>query len=71
MSQPQFEITIAKDGKVTVTVKGASGRECLELSDMLREIIGHEDSRRLTSEYYGPDGTVCIDVEVRQETPGH
>ncbi len=70
MSQPRFEITIARDGKVTVTVKGVSGRECLELSDMLREIIGREDSRRLTSEYYGPDGTVRIDVEVRQETPG-
>ncbi len=70
MSQPRFEITIATDGKVTVTVKGVSGRECLELSDMLREIIGSEDSRRLTNEYYGPDGNVRIDVEVRQETPG-
>ncbi len=63
MSKPQFDITIQKDGNVRVKVSGASGEECLELTDMLRDIIGREDRRELTSEYYGPDGTVRIDTE--------
>lgn len=65
MSQPEFDITIGPDGKVTVRVLGTSGEECIALSDMLKEIIGHEDSRTLTSEYYGPDGKVRIETHVR------
>ncbi len=70
MAQPQFDITIGADGKVKVTVSGASGAECLELTDMLREIIGQEESRELTSEYYGPEGSVRIDATVQDRTPG-
>jgi len=33
MSQPEFDIAIGKDGKVTVKVGGASGQECLALRD--------------------------------------
>lgn len=63
MDRPEFEITLAKDGAVTVRVTGVSGEKCIQLSDMLKEIIGHEESRQLTSEFYGPDGTVRIDVK--------
>ncbi len=70
MSQPEFDIKIGKDGKIRVTVSGAAGAECLELSDMLREIIGREESRRLTPEYYGPEGSVRIDTTVGQRTTG-
>jgi hypothetical protein len=70
MSQPQFDITIGKDGKVKVTVSGAAGTECLELTDMLREIVGREESRELTPEYYGPDGSVRIDTTVQDRTTG-
>jgi len=69
MSTPEFEITIAKDGQVTVRVTGVSGQECLELSDMLKQIIGHEESRSLTSEFYGPDGKVRIDARVQARNP--
>ncbi|MHC5002023.1 MAG: DUF2997 domain-containing protein [Planctomycetota bacterium] len=64
MERPEFDIRIEKDGRVTVRVTGVSGERCLELSDMLREIIGHEESRELTSEFYGPGGQVRIDVQV-------
>lgn len=65
MSQPEFDISIGKDGKVTVRVTGSSGQECLALSDMLKEIIGREESRSLTSEFYGPGGSVRIETHVR------
>ena len=68
MERPEFEISIAKDGKVTVKVTGVSGGRCIELSDMLKQIVGHEESRQLTSEYYGPDGEVRIDATVQSRT---
>ncbi|MBK7404268.1 MAG: DUF2997 domain-containing protein [Phycisphaerales bacterium] len=58
MTNPQFDIQIGKDGKVKLKVSGASGGECLALADMLKEIIGKEESRELTGEYYGSPGQV-------------
>ncbi len=69
MSQPEFDISIGKDGKVTVRVHGVSGEECLQLSDMLKEIIGREESREMTSEFYGPGGAVRIETHVRAQRP--
>lgn len=68
MARPEFDISIGKDGKVTVKVHGVSGAKCIELSDMVRDIVGKEDSRRLTSEYYGGDGHVRIDTHVQDRT---
>jgi hypothetical protein len=68
MAKPEFDIAIGKDGKVTVKVHGASGAECLALSDMLKQIIGQEESRTLTPEYYGGSGDVRIDTTVHGHT---
>jgi hypothetical protein len=71
MAKPEFDITIGKDGKVRIKVHGVSGKECIALTDMLREIVGKEDSRQLTSEYYGNPGAVRIDTHVETRTrPG-
>ena len=64
MAQPEFDIRIGRDGRVKVIVQGVSGEECLELTDMLRDIIGREESRELTSEYYGPAGQVRVDDDL-------
>ena len=68
MAKPQFDIAIGKDGKVTVRVEGASGAECMALSDMLKHIVGKEESRELTPEYYGGGGQVRIEGQVRGRT---
>jgi len=65
MERPEFDITIDKSGKLKVHVKGAHGAQCLELADLIRDIIGKEDSRQLTTEYYGGDAQVRMNVEVR------
>ena len=65
MENHEFDITIGTDGKVKVIVKGSQGQRCLELADLVRDIVGSEDSRELTSEYHGPDGQVRIQSEVR------
>ncbi|HYE62368.1 MAG TPA: DUF2997 domain-containing protein [Phycisphaerales bacterium] len=69
MKKPQFDITIGKDGKVTVKVHGVSGSKCLELSDMVKQIVGHEESRTLTGEYYG-GGDVRYDTQDHTHTSG-
>ncbi len=68
MSQPEFDITIGKDGRVNVRVRGVSGKECLALTDMLRDLLGREESRELTSEYYGPPGAVRVESQVKGRT---
>lgn len=70
MERPEFDITIAKDGKVKVQIKGSQGARCMELADLIREIVGHEDSRQKTAEFYGPDGKVRIDTQVHGRING-
>ena len=68
MNRPEFEIVISKTGKVTVEVKGVKGPQCLEYADIIKEIVGHEEQRRLTAEYYAPDIEVRIDVQAKGTT---
>ena len=70
MSAPEFDVSIGADGKVKVKVKGVSGEECVKLTDMIRDIVGKEDSRAKTAEYYGPGGSVRIDSHVKGRTGG-
>ncbi len=70
MATPEFQIAIGADGQVKVKVSGASGDECMKLTDMLRDIVGREESREKTSEYYGPGGVVRIDANVHGRTKG-
>lgn len=67
MDQPEFEIEIKPDGRVKVIVKGVSGRTCLNYADMIAEIVGNEQSRDLTSEYYEQGGEVRIHTQQRRE----
>lgn len=69
MDRPEYDITISPQGKVTVRIKGASGARCMELADAIRAIIGHEEIRERTSEYYAPDSKVRIDARVHQARP--
>ena len=48
----EMEIEIGHDGKVTITVKGVQGKECLEFSQFLEVALGETVEQELTSEYY-------------------
>ena len=67
MESHELEIEIGKDGKVRVHVKGAKGKACLAYAQLLEKIIGREESRDLTQEYYEPDGKVGL----RNDLHGH
>ncbi len=68
MNKPEFEIVISKTGKVTVEVKGVKGPRCLEYAEVIKEIVGREDERRLTADNYAPDVEVRIDVHAKGTT---
>ncbi len=67
MDQPEFEIEIRPNGEVKVLVKGVSGQQCMNYADLLVEIIGKENSRERTAEYYEQDRAVRIQAQQRRK----
>ena len=68
MDRPEFDITISRTGKVTVEVKGVKGPRCLRYADLIKEIVGREEERRFTADFYAPDAQVRIDTRVRDSS---
>lgn len=66
MATEELEIEISPTGKVTVRTIGIKGPKCLDYADLLVRIVGREDSRELTSEYYETDGHVQRQVDIKQ-----
>jgi hypothetical protein len=62
VTHEEFEIEISPQGKVTVRTKGIKGPKCLDYAELFAQIIGREESRTLTNEYYEQS------VEVQQRT---
>jgi streptomycin 6-kinase len=52
MGQEELEIEIDASGKVTVRTKGIKGEACLDYADLFVQLLGREESRQLTHEYY-------------------
>jgi hypothetical protein len=52
MAQEEIEIEISREGKVTVRTIGIKGPQCLDAAEQFAQILGREESRQLTQEYY-------------------
>jgi hypothetical protein len=65
MTPEELEITVEKDGKVVVHMKGVKGRRCIEFVDWLAAAVGRKEDVTLTSEHYEPDVAVRIDTTGR------
>ena len=52
MEMQELEITIDKDGRVQVAVRGIPGEGCLDLTKNFEEAVGTVDERTYTAEYY-------------------
>jgi hypothetical protein len=52
MGDEELEIEIGADGKVTVRTIGIKGPRCVDIAEAIAQIIGREESRQLTDEYY-------------------
>jgi hypothetical protein len=62
----EIEIEINSQGKVTVRTKGIKGPRCLDVAELFAQIIGREESRQLTSEYYQSDQQVQSGIEIHR-----
>jgi hypothetical protein len=52
MNDEEIEIEIGADGKVVVRTHGIKGPRCIDVAQAIAQLIGREESRRLTDEYY-------------------
>ena len=66
MPREELEIEIGPTGKVTARTIGVKGARCLDLADMLARLVGREESRQLTHEYYEAETQVEERVDVKQ-----
>jgi hypothetical protein len=66
MAKEELEIEISPSGKVTARTIGIKGTRCLDLAEFLAKIVGREESRQLTSEYYEAAEQVQERIDVKQ-----
>lgn len=60
----EIEFTINPDGSVGITVKGAKGKSCTELTKEIEEALGIVKNREYTSEYYQQETEIQTTVSV-------
>jgi hypothetical protein len=70
VADEEVEIEISPQGKVTVRTKGIKGSRCLDVAELFTRIIGREESRQLTSEYYEQSAEVQGHVHVSNRYAG-
>lgn len=63
----ELQIEITPDGEVKITVKGASGEACLDLTRSIEEELGVVTDRVKTSEFYQNETTVTDVVKVGED----
>ncbi len=66
MAKEELEIEISPSGKVTARTIGIKGPRCLELADLLARIVGREETRTLTNEYYETEQHVQDYLQVHE-----
>ncbi|MFN4904741.1 MAG: DUF2997 domain-containing protein [Planctomycetota bacterium] len=67
MSQEEIEIEVDKNGRVTIRTLGIKGKRCLDVAEALAEIIGKEQERTITSEFYESEIQVQNRIEIRKQ----
>jgi hypothetical protein len=67
MAKEEFEIEVDRDGKVTIKTIGIKGPRCVDAAEALAMLIGREEARQLTGEYYEVDQQVSGQVDIRQQ----
>ncbi len=65
MNDEEIEIEIRADGQVVVRTVGIKGPRCLDVAEAIARIVGREESRQLTDEFYEAGIQVHSHVEQR------
>ena len=64
MAQEELEIEIDAHGRVTVRTIGFKGKRCLDEAEAIVRILGREESRQLTNEYYEAEQNTQTHVDI-------
>lgn len=67
MAKEEFEIEVDRDGKVSIKTIGIKGPRCVDAAEALALLIGREEARQLTSEYYEVEQDVANQIDIRQQ----
>jgi len=67
VAKEEIEIEISPDGKVKARTIGIKGPRCLDVAELLARIVGREESRELTSEYYETEAHTERHIDVQQQ----
>ena len=59
---PEIQVEILPNGEVKISVKGAKGSQCMELTRFLEEALGEVSERELTTEYYETEEKADVTV---------
>lgn len=62
-NKDELEISIDKEGNVTIKVVGGDGSTCVELTKELEEALGLVEKRTHTENYYEPQQGVEGEIE--------
>lgn len=68
MAREEIEIEISPTGQVTVRTKGIKGPACVEAAEAFAQLVGREESRERTHEYYEAEDQV--ERHLRQRLQG-
>ena len=67
MAREEFEIEVSRDGRVTIKTIGIKGPRCVDAAEALAKLIGREEARELTGEYYETEQNVSGHIDVRRQ----
>jgi len=59
---PEINVEILPDGQVKISVEGAKGSECVDLTRFLEEALGEVQTRDFTPDYYQTEEKESIKV---------
>lgn len=66
MADRELQIEISPEGKVTVRTLGIKGPACMEYADLFARVLGREEEREKTGEYYEAAEVIQRRIDVRQ-----
>ena len=58
----ELDINIAPDGTLKLDIKGVKGKACLDTTELFKKLVGPEQKRKLTTEYYETDTHITGDT---------
>ncbi|MEO0206886.1 MAG: DUF2997 domain-containing protein [candidate division WOR-3 bacterium] len=67
MSKTELEIIIDDNGEVHLDIKGARGKKCVEIAELVEKIIGEMKSKKQKPEFYESDVHISSQIDTEEK----